>query len=135
MGRIIAILNQKGGSGKTTTAVNLGAYLATLGKTALLVDLDPQANSTVHLGLRPHEIEKSVYDVMMDEKPLLEVIQRTEAENLFIAPANIKSFRSGNRACRNGWKRNGPKRCHRKNGEQSRLHAYRLSSLSRASHR
>jgi ATPases involved in chromosome partitioning len=89
MGRIIAILNQKGGSGKTTTAVNLGAYLATLGKTALLVDLDPQANSTVHLGLRPHEIEKSVYDVMMDEKPLLEVIQRTEVENFFISPANI----------------------------------------------
>jgi chromosome partitioning protein len=89
MSRIIAIINQKGGSGKTTTSVNLGAYLARFGRVVLLVDLDPQANSTIHLGLKPHEIEKSVYDVMMDEKPFSEVIRQTEIENLFIAPANI----------------------------------------------
>jgi chromosome partitioning protein len=89
MSRIIAIINQKGGSGKTTTAVNLGAYLATFGKIVLLIDLDPQANSTIHLGLKPHEIERSVYDIMMDEKPFSEVIQQTAVENLFVVPANI----------------------------------------------
>lgn len=89
LNRTIAIINQKGGSGKTTTAVNLGAYLAVSGRTVLLVDLDPQANSTIHLGLKPHEVEKSVYDVMMDEKPLPDVIQQIAVENLFIVPANI----------------------------------------------
>src|SRR5919109_2428065 len=89
MSRIIAIINQKGGSGKTTTSVNLGAYLATFGRTVLLIDLDPQSNSTIHLGLKPHEIEMSVYDVMMYDKPFSEVIRRTEIDNLFIAPANI----------------------------------------------
>lgn len=89
MSRIIAIINQKGGSGKTTTAVNLGAYLARLGKSTLLVDLDPQANSTIHLGLKPHEVQRSVYDVMMDERLFSDVIQATQVDNLFIAPANI----------------------------------------------
>lgn len=89
MRRIIAIINQKGGSGKTTTAVNLGAYLAQVGRIVLLIDLDPQANSTIHLGLKSHEIQRSVYDVMMDEKLFSDVIQHTDINNLFIAPANI----------------------------------------------
>lgn len=89
MSRIIAIINQKGGSGKTTTAVNLGAYLARSGKSVLLIDLDPQANSTIHLGLKPHEVERSVYDVMMDERLFSDVIQETGVDNLLIAPANI----------------------------------------------
>jgi chromosome partitioning protein len=89
MGRIISIINQKGGSGKTTTSVNLGAYLARLGRSVLLIDLDPQANSTIHLGLKPHEIKRSVYEVMMYERPFSEVIRETEVKNLFIAPANI----------------------------------------------
>jgi chromosome partitioning protein len=89
MSRIIAIINQKGGSGKTTTSVNLGTYLATFGRTVLLIDLDPQSNSTIHLGLKSHEIEMSVYDVMMYDKPFSEVIRQTEVDNLFIAPANI----------------------------------------------
>lgn len=89
MNRIIAIINQKGGSGKTTTAVNLGAYLAIFGRTVLLIDLDPQSHSTIHLGLKPHEIQKSIYNVMMEESPLLEIIRKTEISNLFIAPANI----------------------------------------------
>jgi len=89
MSRIIAIINQKGGSGKTTTAVNLGAYLAISNKSVLLVDLDPQANSTIHLGLKPHEVERSVYDVMMDEKLFSDIIQQTAVDNLLIAPANI----------------------------------------------
>lgn len=89
MSRIIAIINQKGGSGKTTTSVNVGAYLAKFGRTVLLIDLDPQSNSTIHLGLKPHEIEMSVYDVMMYDKPFSEVIRQTEVDNLFAAPANI----------------------------------------------
>lgn len=89
MGRTIAIINQKGGSGKTTTAVNLGACLSMLGKTVLLIDLDPQANTTIHLGLRPHEINSSLYEVMMEEKALGDVIRPTEVNNLFIVPANI----------------------------------------------
>jgi chromosome partitioning protein len=89
MSRIIAIINQKGGSGKTTTAVNLGAYLARLGKSVLLIDLDPQANTTIHLGLKSHEIQRSVYDVMMDEKLFSDVIHNTDVDNLFVAPANI----------------------------------------------
>lgn len=89
MSRIIAIINQKGGSGKTTTAVNLGAYLARLDKSVLLIDLDPQANSTIHFGFKSHEIQRSVYDVMMDEKLFSNIIQHTDVDNLFIAPANI----------------------------------------------
>ncbi|SRR5579875_1510758 len=89
MSRVIAIINQKGGSGKTTTAVNLGAYLARLSKTVLLIDLDPQANSTIHLGLKPHEVEMSIYDIMMDEKSFADIVLDTEIDNLFIAPANI----------------------------------------------
>jgi chromosome partitioning protein len=89
MSRVIAVINQKGGSGKTTTAVNLGAYLARLGKTVLLIDLDPQANSTIHLGLKPHEVEMSIYDIMMDEKSFSDIVLGTEIENLYIAPANI----------------------------------------------
>ncbi|MEM4658337.1 MAG: AAA family ATPase [Candidatus Methanosuratincola sp.] len=87
--RVIAVINQKGGSGKTTTTVNLGACLAMLGKVVLLIDLDPQANTTIHLGLKPHDIKYSLYEVMMEEKPLRSVIRPTEVENLFIAPANI----------------------------------------------
>src|SRR6266478_7048287 len=89
MSRVIAVINQKGGSGKTTTAVNLGAYLARLGKTVLLIDLDPQANSTIHLGLKPHEVEMSIYDIMMDEKSFSDIVLSTGVENLYIAPANI----------------------------------------------
>ena len=68
--RIIAITNQKGGSGKTTTAVNLGACLAGLGKNILLVDIDPQAHTTTHLGFKPHEIEITIYDVLINSQPV-----------------------------------------------------------------
>lgn len=89
MNRIISIINQKGGSGKTTTTVNLGAYLANFGKKILLIDLDPQANTTIHLGLNPHEIEKSIYDVMMNSLSISKIFKQTEVKNLFICPANI----------------------------------------------
>lgn len=89
MNRIIAIINQKGGSGKTTTTVNLGGYLASFNKKVLVLDLDPQANTTIHLGLKPHEIEKSIYDVMTEGEKIGDIIQKTEIENLEICPANI----------------------------------------------
>lgn len=89
MTRIIAVINQKGGSGKTTTTVNLGAYLGEFGKNTLVIDLDPQANTTIHFGFKPHEIEKSVYDTMMDNSPFSKTIEPTEIKNLKIAPANI----------------------------------------------
>lgn len=89
MTRVIAVINQKGGSGKTTTTVNLGAYLGEFGKRTLIIDLDPQANTTIHFGFKPHEINKSVYDTMMDDSPFSKTIKSTEINNLFIAPANI----------------------------------------------
>lgn len=89
MTRVIAVINQKGGSGKTTTTVNLGAYLSEFGKSTLIIDLDPQANTTIHFGFKPHEIDKSVYDTMMDDSPFSKTIKSTEINNLFIAPANI----------------------------------------------
>lgn len=89
MNRTIAIINQKGGSGKTTTTVNLGAYLATFGRKVLLLDLDPQANTTIHLGLKPHIIEKSIYDVMTERINIETVIKQTCVDNLYICPANI----------------------------------------------
>ena len=86
---ILAIANQKGGVGKTTTALNLAAALALRGKTTLLIDLDPQANSSMsYLDLR--EIERGMYDVFMDtELPLASIIRPTAVANLSVAPARI----------------------------------------------
>ena len=87
--RILAIANQKGGVGKTTTAVNLGAGLAELGYRVLVVDLDPQGNATTGLGLNPRNFESSVYDVIMHDAPLEDCIEPTSVRNLFAAPATI----------------------------------------------
>ena len=87
--RIMAIANQKGGVGKTTTAVNLGAALAELGYRVLVVDLDPQGNATTGLGVNPRNIEGSVYDVIMHDAPLEDCIEPTSLKNLFVVPATI----------------------------------------------
>ncbi len=88
MGRIIAILNQKGGVGKTTSSVNLSAALAMSGKKVLAVDMDPQANMTTHYGINPHQIDRSTYHVLSGRLSLDEVTLR-KTEFLNIAPANI----------------------------------------------
>lgn len=89
MGKIIAITNQKGGVGKTTTTVNLGAYLAEMGKRVLIVDVDPQGNAGFGLGVNVEELELTIYEVMIGEIAINEAIYNTDIENLFIIPANI----------------------------------------------
>jgi len=87
--RILAIANQKGGVGKTTTAVNLGAGLAELGYRVLIVDLDPQGNATTGLGINARNLQSSVYDALMNETPIEDCIEPTAVRNLFVAPATI----------------------------------------------
>lgn len=89
MGRIIAIANQKGGVGKTTTAINLSASLASLGKKVLALDLDPQGNMTSGLGVDKDEVENSVYDLIIGEAEIEECICKEVIENLDVLPSNI----------------------------------------------
>lgn len=89
MGRIIAIANQKGGVGKTTTAINLSACLASLGKKVLSLDLDPQGNMTSGLGIDKDEIESSVYNLIIGECGIEECICKDVIENLDVLPSNI----------------------------------------------
>jgi chromosome partitioning protein len=87
--RIFAVANQKGGVGKTTTAVNLGACLAELGHRTLIVDLDPQGNATTGLGLDQWQVATSMYDVLLREVAIEDCIEPTSLRNLFAAPANL----------------------------------------------
>ncbi len=87
--RIIAVANQKGGVGKTTTTVNLGAALAEQDYRVLVVDLDPQGNATTGLGVEARNFEFSMYDVIMRDHPLEDTIEPTSVKNLFVAPATI----------------------------------------------
>lgn len=90
MGKVIAITNQKGGVGKTTTSVNLSACLADAGKKVLMIDLDPQGNATSGLGIDKEELENCIYDVIIDGLDIKAIIQPTMLKKLFVAPATIQ---------------------------------------------
>ena len=89
MGKIIAVVNQKGGVGKTTSAVNLAAAVGQRGKSVLLVDIDPQGNATSGMGLNKRELAKSSYDVIINGTPAKEVIKHTEFDGVDVLPANM----------------------------------------------
>jgi len=88
--RVIAIANQKGGVGKTTTAINLGAGLAELDYRTLIIDLDPQGNATTGVGVNPRNLETSMYDVLLADAPMEDCVEATAVKNLFVAPASLE---------------------------------------------
>ena len=87
--RTIALINQKGGVGKTTTAVNLGACLADLGKKVVLIDIDPQGNSSSWMGININELHKSMFNVFHDNLPIKEILHETSIDNMWVVPSNV----------------------------------------------
>ncbi|MEA3449369.1 MAG: AAA family ATPase [Patescibacteria group bacterium] len=95
MGKIISVVNQKGGVGKTTTAVNLGAYLAHLGQDVLLVDIDPQANATSGVGIEHQKLSYGVYEAILGQKPFCSIVKHTLQDGYKVAPATMSLAGAG----------------------------------------
>ena len=94
MKKIIAVINQKGGVGKTTTSINFSAGLAREGQRVLLIDLDPQAHSTIGLGIEPGTYERAIHDVLINKKNIRDAILSTQIDNLDLAPSHIRLDRA-----------------------------------------
>ena len=102
MGKVISLVNQKGGVGKTTTSINLSASLAVLGKKTLLIDLDPQGNTTTGVGINKGEIDKSIYDVLIGECNIKEAIIKTKYKKFYVIPSTINLAGLGNELSEKG---------------------------------
>ncbi|MDY6935332.1 MAG: AAA family ATPase [Spirochaetota bacterium] len=89
MGRVISVSNQKGGVGKTTTSINLSAFLAEKGQRVLIIDIDPQANAGYGLGINTKELDTTIYDVLIGQVQIEDAIVKSGIENLYIIPSNI----------------------------------------------
>jgi len=89
VGKVLAIANQKGGVGKTTTAVNLSACLGAAGKQVLLIDLDPQGNSTSGVGIEKTSVDSSIYDVLINDMPMISTVLKTDSDGLWLCPSGI----------------------------------------------
>lgn len=89
MSRVISIVNQKGGVGKTTTAVNLSAYLAYYGRRVLLIDMDPQGNATSGFGIQHHHLNQGIYETLVGQAPFSDIVRRTNIQGHMIAPATL----------------------------------------------
>ena len=89
MGKTISLVNQKGGVGKTTTSINLSASLAALGKRVLLIDLDPQGNTTTGVGINKGDIDNSIYEVLTEKCDIKESVIKTRYKNLYLIPSTI----------------------------------------------